>query len=195
LDLGIAIPLLIVVSAPLLLLSVPVSIIHRKLLFRQKRAGLRGAPFSLLKLATMREAYDQTGRLLPDDERLTRLGGWLRRCSLDELPSLWNVICGDLSLVGPRPLRIEYSTRYSPAQAERLRVKPGVTGLVQVRGRNALSWDEKFALDLEYVKAVGFWLDLRLLAETAMHLVRPKGITHDGHATMPEFNPDSSDRR
>ena len=153
-------------------------------LFRQERSGQGGRPFFLYKFRTMRPG----GQLGQDDAlRMTPLGRVLRRASLDELPSLWNVVRGDMGLVGPRPLPIAYNTRYSPEQARRLQVKPGLTGLVQVRGRNALTWDEKFALDVWYVEHQSWRLDLRLVFETPLAVVRARGISHAGHATMPVF--------
>jgi sugar transferase EpsL len=156
-------------------------------LFRQERPGLAGAPFTLLKFRSMRDARDNRGRLLPDAERLTGVGRFLRATSLDELPQLWNVVRGDLSLVGPRPLLMQYIERYSPEQARRHDVKPGITGWAQVNGRNAVSWDEKFALDVWYVDHWSLWLDLKILALTAFKVVRRDGIAQQGHVTMPEF--------
>jgi lipopolysaccharide/colanic/teichoic acid biosynthesis glycosyltransferase len=135
----------------------------------------------------MRDARDATGRLLPDEARLTALGHFLRASSLDELPQLWNVLRGDLSLVGPRPLLIQYLPRYSPEQARRHDVLPGITGWAQVNGRNAISWEEKFALDVWYVDHWSLALDLRILALTLLKVVKRSGISREGHATMPEF--------
>jgi sugar transferase EpsL len=156
-------------------------------LFRQERPGLRGAPFTVLKFRSMRDAHDDRGRPLPDSERLTSVGRFLRATSLDELPQLWNVVRGDLSLVGPRPLLMQYLARYSPEQARRHAVKPGITGWAQVNGRNAISWDEKFALDVWYVDHWSLWLDLKILALTALKVVRRDGIAQQGHVTMSEF--------
>ncbi len=156
-------------------------------LFRQRRPGLRAEPFEVLKFRTMRDARDAAGRPLADEERLTALGRFLRATSLDELPQLWNVLRGDLSLVGPRPLLMQYLPRYTPEQARRHEVKPGITGWAQVNGRNAISWEEKFALDVWYVDHWSFWLDLRILALTALKVVRREGISRQGHVTMPEF--------
>jgi sugar transferase EpsL len=155
--------------------------------FTQQRPGLKGAPFHVVKLRTMSDARDGSGVLLPDEDRLTPLGATLRRLSLDELPQLWNVVRGDMSLVGPRPLLMRYLDRYSPEQARRHDVKPGITGLAQVNGRNALTWDEKFAYDVRYVDELSLLLDLRILAQTALKVVRRDGIQSAGHATMPEF--------
>jgi sugar transferase EpsL len=156
-------------------------------LFRQERPGLGGAPFTVLKFRSMRDARDERGRLLPDAERLTPVGRFLRATSLDELPQLWNVVRGDLSLVGPRPLLMQYLSRYSPEQARRHDVKPGITGWAQVNGRNAISWDAKFALDVWYVDHWSLWLDLKILALTALKVVRRDGIAQQGHVTMSEF--------
>jgi sugar transferase EpsL len=135
----------------------------------------------------MTEARDATGRLLPDAQRLTAFGSFLRSTSLDELPELWNVLRGDMSLVGPRPLLPQYLERYTPEQARRHEVRPGLTGWAQVHGRNAISWEEKFALDVWYVDHVSFWLDLKILWLTVFQVVRRSGIQHAGEATMPEF--------
>jgi lipopolysaccharide/colanic/teichoic acid biosynthesis glycosyltransferase len=156
----------------------------RPLLFTHERAGLCGRPFGLMKFRTMRPP-GFPGE--PDADRITRVGQVLRRSSLDELPGLWNVGRGEMNLVGPRPLPVSYNNQYSPSQAKRLEVKPGLTGLVQVRGRNALSWDEKFALDTWYVEHRTPWLDLRILFETPLVVLHGRGISHEGHATMPEF--------
>lgn len=160
-------------------------------LFRQERAGLGGRPFHVLKFRTMRPptSDEQT-----DEERMTATGRFLRASSLDELPSLWNVVKGDMNLVGPRPLPMAYNPLYSDEQARRLEVKPGLTGLLQVRGRNALSWDEKFALDTWYVEHRSWRLDLRILAETPLVVLRGSGVSHPGHATMPVFRGPGSDR-
>jgi lipopolysaccharide/colanic/teichoic acid biosynthesis glycosyltransferase len=156
-------------------------------LFRQRRPGLGGRPFDMFKFRTMLDSRDVQGRLLPDDRRLTRLGRFLRRASLDELPGLFNVLRGDMSLVGPRPLLMQYVERYTPEQARRHEVKPGITGWAQVHGRNALSWEEKFALDVWYVDHWSLLLDLRILAATVWKVVRREGISAADHATMPEF--------
>jgi sugar transferase EpsL len=156
-------------------------------LFRQERPGLRGAPFTVLKFRSMRDAHDERGRPLPDSERLTSVGHFLRATSLDELPQLWNVVRGELSLIGPRPLLMQYLPRYSPEQARRHDMKPGITGWAQVNGRNAISWDEKFALDVWYVDHWSLWLDLKILALTALKVVKRDGIAQQGHVTMPEF--------
>jgi lipopolysaccharide/colanic/teichoic acid biosynthesis glycosyltransferase/glycosyltransferase involved in cell wall biosynthesis len=156
-------------------------------LFVQERPGRDGRPFRLFKLRTMRDGRGPDGSALSDAERLTPLGRFLRSTSLDELPQLWNVVRGDLSLVGPRPLLMQYLERYSPEQARRHEVRPGITGWAQVNGRNALSWEEKFALDVWYVDHWSLWLDAKILAKTLAQVVRRAGISRDGYATMPEF--------
>jgi len=156
-------------------------------LFRQIRPGYRGRPFTLMKLRTMRNATGADGKALPDAARLTRLGGFLRSTSLDELPQLFNIICGDISLVGPRPLLTQYLARYTPEQARRHDVIPGLTGWAQINGRNAISWEEKFALDVWYVDHWSLWLDLRIIGMTFLRVVQRSGVASEGHATMPEF--------
>jgi lipopolysaccharide/colanic/teichoic acid biosynthesis glycosyltransferase len=180
---------LVLILAPVLILAalaVRVSI-GSPVFFRQRRPGFRGAPFELLKFRTMVDAVDSEGRPLPDDRRLTRFGRYLRAMSIDELPELLNVIKGEMSLVGPRPLLMQYLGRYTPTQARRHDVKPGITGWAQVNGRNALSWEDRFALDVWYVDHRSLWLDLRILIITARTVLRREGITQPGHATMPEF--------
>lgn len=157
--------------------------------FRQRRPGLRGNVFEIIKLRTMTDARDERGQLLPDAVRLPRFGRWLRASSLDELPELWNVLRGDMSLVGPRPLLVEYLPRYTARQARRHEVKPGLTGLAQVMGRNAISWEEKFEWDERYVETRSFWLDMRILGLTIKAVVLREGISSKGEATMPEFRP------
>jgi lipopolysaccharide/colanic/teichoic acid biosynthesis glycosyltransferase len=155
--------------------------------FRQRRPGLHGEPFALLKFRTMSEERDESGELLPDADRITPTGAMLRRTSLDELPELLNVLRGEMSLVGPRPLLMEYLDHYSEDQARRHDVPPGITGWAQVNGRNALTWDEKFELDLWYVENHSIALDLRILAMTVGQVVSRRGISAEGHATMPKF--------
>jgi len=159
--------------------------------FRQRRPGRNGQLFELIKFRTMTSARDSSGRLLPDAQRLTGFGRWMRASSLDELPELWNVLRGEMSLVGPRPLLVEYLPRYNARQARRHEVRPGLTGLAQVMGRNALSWEEKFEWDVRYVETGSFWLDLRILGLTLGAVVLRKGISAQGEATMPEFRPSS----
>ena len=154
--------------------------------FRQQRPGLNGRPFVLVKFRTMLVDVAATGPA-SDAVRLTPFGGWLRSTSLDELPTLWNVLKGDMSLVGPRPLLMEYLDRYTPEQARRHDVRPGITGLSQVRGRNALTWEQKFAADIEYVDQMSPVLDLRIVAATAASVIRRHGVNAVGEATMPEF--------
>lgn len=156
-------------------------------LFRQRRPGLHGEIFSLVKFRTMRDARDASGALLADHERLTPFGRALRATSLDELPQLLNVLRGEMSLVGPRPLLPEYLPRYSARQARRHDVKPGITGLTQVRGRNSLTWADKLEYDVKYVEEWSLLLDLQILLETVLATVKRDGISADGHATMPEF--------
>lgn len=163
--------------------------------FRQMRPGLLGKPFSMVKFRTMTDARDAEGRLLPDGERLTPFGRFLRSTSLDELPELWNVLRGDMSLVGPRPLLLAYLDRYSPEQARRHEVRPGITGLAQVNGRNALTWEEKFRLDVVYVDTWTFGLDLRILAKTVVAVLRREGIAAEGQSTVEEFRGSGEERR
>jgi len=160
----------------------------RPILFRQMRPGYRGEPFKLLKFRTMNAARDARGCLLPDAARLTPIGRLLRRLSVDELPQLWNVFRGDMSLVGPRPLLMQYVDRYTPEQARRHDKKPGITGWAQVHGRNGLTWPEKFSLDLWYLDNWSLWLDIRILVRTLWQVLKREGISQPGHATMPEFS-------
>ena len=187
-DLVLALPALLL-AAPLLigLALVAALTIGRPVLFRQQRPGLKGEPFWILKFRTMTDARDSSGNLLPDDRRLHPMGRFMRQWSLDELPELLNVVRGDMSLVGPRPLLMSYLERYSPEQMQRHEVLPGITGWAQVNGRNALSWQEKFDLDLFYVQRVGLLLDLRILLKTAALVLTGQGISAPGHVTMPEF--------
>jgi sugar transferase EpsL len=159
----------------------------RPVLFRQQRPGLRGKPFTLYKFRTMRDARSASGELLPDELRLTTFGKWLRSTSLDELPELFNVLKGEMSLVGPRPLLMEYLPRYSPEQARRHEVKPGITGWAQVNGRNALTWEEKFRMDVWYVDHWNLWLDMKILLLTIWKVLKREGISAEGSATMPVF--------
>lgn len=179
----------------LLLLSVPLAVlawqVRRKLgspvLFTQVRPGLHGKPFRMVKFRTMTDGRDDSGALLPDAQRLTPFGRFLRASSLDELPELWNVLRGDMSLVGPRPLLMEYLPLYSPEQARRHEVRPGITGWAQINGRNAISWDDKFALDVWYVDHRSLWLDVRILWMTVRKVLVRDGISAEGEATMPAF--------
>ena len=156
-------------------------------LFRQTRPGLHGKPFEMIKFRTMKDATDKEGNALPDSERLTEFGKKLRASSLDELPELWNVLKGDMSLVGPRPLLMEYLPLYSAEQAKRHNVRPGVTGYAQVNGRNSLSWEDKFKLDTWYVEHQSFWLDMKILLKTVKKVIIKDGISAEGEATMTKF--------
>ena len=161
-------------------------------LFRQKRPGRYGKPFQMIKFRTMRDAIDADGRPLPDAERLTKLGRFLRSSSLDELPELWNVLKGEMSLVGPRPLLMEYLPLYSSEQTRRHEVRPGVTGWAQVNGRNAISWEKKFALDVWYVDNRSLWLDLKIIWQTIRKVIKRDGISAAGEATMSKFTGNGS---
>jgi lipopolysaccharide/colanic/teichoic acid biosynthesis glycosyltransferase len=188
LDLSLTLPALIILAPLFLLLALLVRVkLGSPIWFRQRRPGINGRAFTLLKFRTMTDARDSDGRLLPDAERLTRFGRFLRATSLDELPELFKVLKGDMSLVGPRPLLMEYLDRYTPEQARRHEVKPGLTGWAQVNGRNALAWEDKFKLDVWYVDRVSFWLDLKILVLTLIRLIKREGISAEGHATMPFF--------
>lgn len=179
---------LLLLSPVLLLVFLLVRIqMGSPVLFRQVRPGMNGKPFMMVKFRTMLDAVDAQGNPLPDDQRLTRLGSFLRSTSLDELPELWNVLKGDMSLVGPRPLLMEYLPLYSPEQARRHEVRPGVTGWAQVNGRNALSWDEKFKLDVWYVDNQSLWLDIKILFLTVKKVLVREGISAEGEATMSKF--------
>ncbi len=159
----------------------------RPVFFRQQRPGKDGKPFILVKFRTMRDLYDACGKPLPDDARMTSVGRFLRSSSLDELPTLWNVLWGDMSLVGPRPLLMRYLERYTPEQARRHEVNPGITGWAQINGRNALQWEDKFALDIWYVEHFDPLLDLKILAKTMLKVIQRDGIAADDHVSMPEF--------
>lgn len=184
----------LLIALPILL---PVSLLVRwnlgsPVIFRQLRPGRFGHPFAMIKFRTMRNADSSDGTPLPDDLRLTRFGRFLRGTSLDELPELWNVLRGDMSLVGPRPLLMEYLPLYTPEQARRHEVRPGITGLAQVSGRNALSWEEKFALDVWYVDNHSLALDLKILALTVKKVLVREGISQEGHVTMSKFGGSAS---
>lgn len=159
----------------------------KPVLFRQTRPGKNAKPFEMIKFRSMRDEVDEAGIPLPDSERITPLGQKLRSSSLDELPELWNVLKGEMSLVGPRPLLMEYVPLYAPEQARRMEVRPGITGWAQVNGRNAISWEEKFKLDVWYVENRTLWLDLKILWMTIMKVVKKDGISADGEATMTKF--------
>jgi len=179
---------LIVLSPVLLVVALLLARKHgTPLLFRQQRPGYKGRPFFIYKFRTMTDVRDADGRLLPDAERLTSLGRFLRASSLDELPELFNVLRGEMSLVGPRPLLMQYLERYSPEQARRHQVLPGVTGWAQINGRNALTWEDKFRLDVWYVDNWSFWLDVKILLLTIWKVLKREGISQPGHATAEEF--------
>jgi sugar transferase EpsL len=161
--------------------------VGRPVLFRQTRPGHKGKPFTLLKFRTMTIARNSRGVLLPDAERLTPIGKLLRHLSLDELPQLWNVFRGDMSLVGPRPLLMRYMNRYTPEQSRRHDVKPGMTGWAQVNGRNTITWPDRFAMDIWYVDHWNLLLDIRILLQTLWQVMKRSDISQQGHATMPEF--------
>jgi len=187
-DLLLTIPGLILIS-PLLGIVALILLVSqgRPVLFTQPRGGLNGRVFYIYKFRTMREAYDDEGQPLADEKRLSKLGRILRAASLDELPELINVLRGEMSLVGPRPLMAKYLERYSPEQMRRHEVVPGITGWAQINGRNALSWEDRFKLDIWYVDHWDVWLDIRILAQTLVKLIRREGISEPGHATMTEF--------
>ena len=188
LDLIVSVLALATLAPILLAVGIAIRIaIGRPVFFRQTRPGLRECPFRLIKFRTMRDAFDAAGQPLPDAERLTRIGRLLRATSLDELPELWNVLRGEMSLVGPRPLLPQYLPRYDEFQRRRHEVRPGVTGWAQVNGRNALSWEEKFEHDVWYVDHRSMWLDIRILWRTVAAVVRRRDIASKGHVTMPEF--------
>ena len=179
---------LLVLALPLLLLALLVRTkLGSPVFFRQTRPGLHGKPFEMVKFRTMTDARDAQGELLPDSERLPPFGRFLRASSLDELPELWNVLKGEMSLVGPRPLLMEYLPLYTPQQYRRHEVRPGVTGWAQVNGRNAISWEEKFALDVWYVENQSFWLDVKILFLTVKKVLVKDGISATGEATMTKF--------
>lgn len=183
-----AILVLVLLSPFLLLIAILLLCIQGlPVFFKQERPGLAGKPFRLIKFRTMKNITDKKGNLLPDGKRITRFGAFLRRSSLDELPEFYNVIVGDMSVVGPRPLLMQYLERYSDEQARRHNVLPGITGWAQVNGRNALTWDDKFKLDIWYVDNRNFWLDIRIILTTIWKVLSGEGISLPGHATMPEF--------
>ncbi len=187
-DLLLSTVLLIVLSVPMLAIAVIILFsMKRPVLFRQLRPGYKSRPFMILKFRTMRNAVGPDGQLLPDEKRLTRVGKFLRKLSLDELPQLINVLKGDLSFVGPRPLLMQYLPLYTPRQARRHDVKPGISGWSQVNGRNALSWEEKFELDVWYVEHSSFIVDMKILLMTISKVLKREGIAAEGSSTMPVF--------
>jgi sugar transferase EpsL len=188
LDLTLTIPALILLSPVLALVAMLVRLtLGSPILFRQQRPGLHGQPFTIYKFRTMTDACDAQGNLFPDAERLTPFGRFLRSTSLDELPELLNVLKGNMNLVGPRPLLMQYMDRYTPAQRRRHEVKPGITGWAQVKGRNAITWEEKFALDVWYVDHQSLWLDLKIIVLTTWKILKCEGINQPGQATAQEF--------
>ncbi len=180
--------LLILIAPMVLVVAVAVRLLlGSPILFTQSRGGHHCAPFDMIKFRSMTDTRDSRGNLLSDDQRLTRFGRFLRASSIDELPQLWHVLRGDMSLVGPRPFVIEYMALYTPEQRRRHDVRPGLTGLAQVMGRNNLSWEEKFSYDLEYVDNVSFWLDVKILLKTIGVIFGRSGVSADGHVTMPKW--------
>ena len=187
-DLIISLLLLIILSPIIILTAILLLIANNgKIFFFQQRPGLNCKPFKIVKFKTMRDTFDNNGVPLPDDVRLTKVGRFVRSASLDELLQLLNVLKGDMSLVGPRPLLMQYLSRYNTEQIKRHNVKPGITGWAQVNGRNAISWEEKFKLDVEYVEKQSFLLDIKILWMTFINVIQRKGISADGHVTMKEF--------
>ncbi|WP_448336863.1 sugar transferase [Chloroflexus aurantiacus] len=188
LDLVIVIPALVVLAPVMAIIALLIRVkLGPGVFFRQQRPGLHGKPFTMLKFRTMTDARDAQGNLLPDDQRLTPFGRFLRSTSLDELPELLCVLRGEMSLVGPRPLLMQYLERYTPEQHRRHEVLPGITGLAQINGRNALSWEQKFAYDVQYVDQLSFWLDVKILFLTLWKVIKREGISQPGCATAEEF--------
>ncbi len=180
--------LLLVFALPIAIVGLLISAkLGRPVMFKQQRPGKDGKPFQMIKFRTMRNATDASGRVLPDEERMTPFGSRLRSLSLDELPELWNVLKGDMSMVGPRPLLMAYLERYNDRQMRRHEMKPGITGWAQVNGRNAVAWDERFEMDVWYVENWSLLLDLKILWLTIMTVLKRSGVSAEGHATMPEF--------
>ena len=187
-DLALSIPAFFFLSFLMLIIALLVRLkIGSPVLFKQVRPGLYGRPFTIYKFRTMIDERDEDGNLLPDGERLTRLGHFLRKTSMDELPELFNMIKGDMSIVGPRPLLTRYLDRYTPEQMRRHEVKPGLTGWSQVNGRNAITWEDKFKLDVWYVDHWSFSLDLKIIGITILKVLKREGINQAGQATMEEF--------
>lgn len=187
-DLILVIPVLVVLSPVFIILSILNAILLGvPVIYRQIRPGLHGKPFCIFKFRTMTDARDADGQLLPDGSRLTSFGRFLRSTSLDELPELFNILKGEMSLVGPRPLLMQYLPRYTREQSRRHETKPGLTGWAQVNGRNAISWEEKFQLDIWYVDNWSLALDIKIILLTIMKIIKREGITQEGRATMSEF--------
>jgi len=188
LDLILSLFSLILFSEVFLLIALAIKLnLKGPVFFKQSRPGKNGKIFYIYKFRTMKDLRDESGNFLPDEERLTKFGKLLRRLSLDELPELWNVLKGDMSLVGPRPLLIQYLGRYTPEQARRHEVKPGITGWAQVNGRNAITWEQKFVLDVWYVDHRSIWLDLKIIALTIWRILKREGINQPGQATIEEY--------
>ena len=187
--------LILILASPLLLITAALIFLSygAPIIFKHERPGKDGQPFKLIKFRSMRDARDQEGNVLPDAERITRFGQFIRKTSIDELPELYNVLRGDMSLVGPRPLLMQYLQRYSAEQARRHDVLPGVTGWAQINGRNAISWDDKFKYDLWYIDHWTFWLDVKIIFLTIWKVLKGDGISQPGRATMDEFMGNSDD--
>jgi sugar transferase EpsL len=195
-DILLTLPIFVILAPVILLISILVAWLHGfPILFKQKRPGYRGQIFTIYKFRTMRQLTDRQGQLLPDAERLTKFGRFLRATSLDELPELINVLKGEMSLVGPRPLLVEYLPRYNPTQFRRHEVLPGITGWAQINGRNAITWQEKFDLDVWYVDHWSLWLDLKIIVQSIVKVLRREGISQPGQATAEIFwgNPPETD--
>lgn len=188
-DILIAVILLILFSPVIIITAIGLYVINQgSIFFIQKRPGYKCVPFNIYKFKTMKDIYDQNGKLLPDEIRITKIGKLVRTLSIDEILQLINVIKGDMSLVGPRPLLMQYLERYSEDQIKRHNVKPGITGWAQVNGRNAISWQKKFEFDLEYIHKISFLLDFKILLKTLIKVISRNDISSDGHASMEEFN-------
>jgi sugar transferase EpsL len=195
-DLVLTVPGLILISPLLLVIAVLVRLfLGKPVLYSQVRPGYQNKLFTLLKFRTMTDARDNQGNLLPDEDRVTPLGRFLRNLSIDEFPELFNVLRGEMSLIGPRPLLVQYLQRYSPEQIRRHEVLPGITGWAQINGRNTITWQDKFLYDVWYVDHWSFWLDIKILAITFWKVIRREGINQEGHATASEFmgNPEDGD--
>jgi len=188
LDIALSLLLIIILCVPYLVICLLCLFVHgTPLFYTQQRAGINEKNFNIFKLRTMNDLKDDQGELLPDKERLTRFGAMLRRSSLDEVPGVWNVLKGDMSLIGPRPLLVEYLPLYTKEQAKRHIIRPGITGWAQVNGRNAISWEKKFDLDIWYVNNLNFWLDFKILLLTVKKVFVKEGISADGQVTMSKF--------
>jgi len=195
-DIGVSLVALIILSIPLVLFSAIIALrMGRPVIFRQNRPGRGGKSFEMIKFRTMNDARNAQGQLLPDSQRLTPFGCWIRAASIDELPELWNVLKGEMSLVGPRPLLTEYLELYTPEQARRHEVRPGITGWAQINGRNALSWEEKFKLDVWYVDNYSILLDFKIIWLTVKKVLLREGINATGEVTMPRFTGKAQSRK